>query len=1546
MASKSSFNMRRTAAVVTPLTLVLASYSLAYNKSWDQGHQCVNPTGAKEGWGRYDYDGVLQGEYYSKECCELFCEICPVYAKTGLLHETLTDLSVPGTGPSLAVVRTYLSQDWATSLLGKGWMFSYGKRLISTRNREGAKILGIRQDTGEKNYFKEHPDGTLECLAAYGVTYSLSKHADGTYTITERDGSAYALNAAGKIASIIDKNGNALLFNYDAVGCLSRITNASGNYLDFQLGPNGKIASISDNLGRTVGYTHDDNGNLIASTDPMGYTTQYTYDSSNRLTQIIDARGNTVLAVTYDTHQPPRIATFTEKGETWTITYHTDHTVKTGPAGETWTYYFNESGILSKVINPLAGETTRQFNGTTAFSMDWQEDGNGNRTTYTYDADGNTTSETDPLGNTWQYTYLPGTDLLESSTDPLGIMAKNEYDASGNRTRLIRDFGGPSQRATTYTYDSAGNLATVTDALGNTTTFSHDGEGHVISRQDPLGNITTYTYDSTGHKATEIDALGNTISYTHDPMGRLLTLTDALGNTTTYAHDENGNLTSETDIHGNVTTHIYDGYNRRTGVIDVYGNPRTFTYDAHDRVLTETDSQGNTTTFSYDAAGRLVRVEGISGETVDYTHDASGNVVTATNDYGETITYSYDALNRLQSETNGSGQVRLISYGAHGRKTAETDFLGNVTSCGYDRLSNLTSVTDPLGGVTAHVYDAAGNRLVTTDANGNSTISEYDALGRVTSVADAAGRVVSQAYDSLGNVTQRSLPNGNTITYSYTDVGQLVSETDSNGVLVTYAYDTLGRVMQVSDPLGNSTSYAYDGFGRLEAATDPLGGATVYTYDSRGNILSVTNRDGHVRAYAYDPLGQLVSSTDPLGNTTTYTYVRGERTAVTDARGNTTQYAYDRTTRTRTVTYADGRTMAYVHGPNGKVIARTDQNGNLTGYQYDAGGRLIVIDYPGANDSSFSYDAVGNVLTAVNQSAIVSFAYDSIYRHTLASQNGRPVSIAYDSQGDSTVTYPSGRTIRESRDRRGNLIQIDDNSDMLAAFTYGGTGKVASTVFANGVSSGCIYNANQLLSRLTHVKGGGSQVLRGYEYSYNGEGRVTAVKKTHRVEESVLYQYDPAEKLIQVTVGAMDGAGEIPSPQTQTQYNLDALYNWTSVTRDGVTEDRTHNEMNELIGVAGTVLQYVSNGNLTADGERTYEYDPENRLVRVRRQADGVVLAEYLYDALGRRVGKTTAEAVMEYVYDDRGWLVAEYDSGGVRCEYVYGHYIDQPVAMIKPDGSRYFYLLDRQYSVVALTGGTGNVVESYDYVSPYGTMRVYDPGGGELTSSSYGNALGFTGRQWDSESELWYFRNRTYADRLGRFVSHDASGYTDGLNLYAAYFVPDYVDPYGLWKRIGRWTGSSGMYAGTAEAECILRMDAIEDLAELITGHRGDASVYGGAHSDLKIGDQVGVGPLLTKLEQRLRDSVVGATTTVASRYRWLESVSVLGSATMRMECHRAVVAVMALGLRGLLKDDAEFHRIYPGWAGSAYRFSAIDVATFWGVTRGSARRGDWGYI
>jgi RHS repeat-associated protein len=193
-------------------------------------------------------------------------------------------------------------------------------------------------------------------------------------------------------------------------------------------------------------------------------------------------------------------------------------------------------------------------------------------------------------------------------------------------------------------------------------------------------------------------------------------------------------------------------------------------------------------------------------------------------------------------------------------------------------------------------------------------------------------------------------------------------------------------------------------------------------------------------------------------------------------------------------------------------------------------------------------------------------------------------------------------------------------------------------------------------------------------------------------------------------------------------------------------------------------------------------------------------VVQYEYDGLNRRVKKDLASGTDVVYLWDRWQMLEEQELDGetweARRQYVYGGlYIDEPVTFDKDTDSdgdctegnggstRYLYAQQANFNVVALTDSAGAAVETVKY-DPYGQAtcrRVSD--GHEQASSHFENALLFTGHPYDSESGLYYARNRYYHPALGRWLSRDQAGYVDGMSRYeyVASEPVDRSDPEGL---------------------------------------------------------------------------------------------------------------------------------------------------------------------
>jgi len=153
---------------------------------------------------------------------------------------------------------------------------------------------------------------------------------------------------------------------------------------------------------------------------------------------------------------------------------------------------------------------------------------------------------------------------------------------------------------------------------------------------------------------------------------------------------------------------------------------------------------------------------------------------------------------------------------------------------------------------------------------------------------------------------------------------------------------------------------------------------------------------------------------------------------------------------------------------------------------------------------------------------------------------------------------------------------------------------------------------------------------------------------------------------------------------------------------------------------------------------------------------------------------------------------------------------------------------------VVALADTTGNVAERYDY-TPYGVLLVLE-GNFAIKSggSEFGNAYTYTGRRFDSETEIYYYRNRYYHAQLGRFCSRDPLGYVDGWNLYE--YVKskpiDYVDPTGKAVPVVVVVGGVALFI-YAWAKCLSAMKEWRDNCKANIPKCDDGCMDAGELSD-----------------------------------------------------------------------------------------------------------------
>lgn len=203
---------------------------------------------------------------------------------------------------------------------------------------------------------------------------------------------------------------------------------------------------------------------------------------------------------------------------------------------------------------------------------------------------------------------------------------------------------------------------------------------------------------------------------------------------------------------------------------------------------------------------------------------------------------------------------------------------------------------------------------------------------------------------------------------------------------------------------------------------------------------------------------------------------------------------------------------------------------------------------------------------------------------------------------------------------------------------------------------------------------------------------------------------------------------------------------------------------------------YDANGNLIsktdATGTTTYVWDVENRLTSVTLPAGGGSVT-YQYDPFGRRIEKVSPTGTTIYAYDGNN-VVEELDGGGTAvARYAQGLGIDEPLAMYR-GGLSYYYNADGLGSITSLTDTSGQIAASYTYDSF-----------GKLTASTgtVTNPFRYTGREYGTDTGLYYYRARYYDSNAGRFISEDPIRFDADVNFYryAKENPVNYKDPSGL---------------------------------------------------------------------------------------------------------------------------------------------------------------------
>jgi RHS repeat-associated protein len=164
----------------------------------------------------------------------------------------------------------------------------------------------------------------------------------------------------------------------------------------------------------------------------------------------------------------------------------------------------------------------------------------------------------------------------------------------------------------------------------------------------------------------------------------------------------------------------------------------------------------------------------------------------------------------------------------------------------------------------------------------------------------------------------------------------------------------------------------------------------------------------------------------------------------------------------------------------------------------------------------------------------------------------------------------------------------------------------------------------------------------------------------------------------------------------------------------------------------------------------------------------------FKYDPFGRRIEKISPTTTSIFAYDGDNLVETVNSSGSLIARYTLGRYTDEPLAMQR--GSRTdYYEADGLGSITSLSSASGSLAQTYTYGSFGNTTN---------SSGSLTNFFRYTAREFDTETNLYFYRPRYYDPVVGRFISEDPLEFesgNDNLYVYVGNRVLNLEDPSGL---------------------------------------------------------------------------------------------------------------------------------------------------------------------
>ena len=1285
-------------------------------------------------------------------------------------------------------------------------------------------------------------DGSSETYA-YKVTYS---GASTRYYLSSRsDGHNNALqlsytNDAGNIRliSLTDAIGLSTSFEYNATNtftdnAVSKITDPFNNVVNLNYNSDGYLTNITDVVGLRSAFVYDNQGwitNLITpygttkfqlvgnGSDPSatGRSVLVTHPDGGKEFFLlpIESDVETYIPETYSNYVPTGLqADVADEHPDFTDYFGADAGTHLIRLRNTWHWNAKQFSLLPQTIQDWAWKTNTLLNSTNYWLLAHQKHwthGNGGGigmavamerdaspiypnpivgqvTWYGYQGSSGAFVEGTrivpdliarklPNGEEqWTWKSYNNNDVLTNRIETYGKsdgsigLRTNVYELAADGRRLQVHYGPRGNVQKGYEYDTDYNIITATNALNEVTQFIWDGNGQLSGTIYPTGLTTTNLYDANGWLTSTIDKSATTSFRT---------------NSFTYL---NGYRRTHTDPRGLVQTFTFDalGRLRKTDFPD--GTFITNSYRFLDVNFT-IDRLGSTNGFGYDSMRRRTSVTNELGRVWNYTYCTCGVLETVTDPLSGMTSFEYDALGR---------QTKLIYPG------------GTYETFQYDALHRLTNRTDSAGVSFTNVYSHTGLLLKVNGSGGSLQQNAYDLEDQPIVRIDGNGVVQWSTFDDLGRIVTRRNTNSPAEGFFYSARG-LTSQTNQLGLTnVVITYDELGRKLTEKNALQDQIQYSYTPGSDLKTLTDGKSQVTTWSYDVHGRLTNkVDGASQTILKYQYDASGRLTNRWSVAKGNTVYKYDRaGNLTNVVYAASSSLKYWYDANNRLTNMLDGVGTTL-FSYTPFGALASEDGPwASDILSFTYKTNRLLASLTVPAPNlpdwVQSYSYDSANRLSNLASDSENYGYQFKGAGSATVPSRlvskitlpNGLNVTNDYDSLARLTLTHlkdASGNWFNQheylydAANRRTNQLRWTSNS---VAYTYD--------------------NSGQLKTAAAKEQAGTTRAHEQFGYAYDSAGNLS-----RRTNNTSIQTFNTANNLNQLSTVTRDTNQAFIVEGTTTSTASSVTVNSSSAT---LYSDRTWSISASAAGVAKTftavatdsagrqstdavtvtlpassTYTYDSNGNLLADGIRSFVYDDENQLTQVYQTNQWKT--EFVYDGKMRcRIRKEFSWSSgwsqtneTRYIYNGN-LAIQERDANNIPIRsFVRGLDLSGSTAgaggiggllgMIDHGNQRNFYYH---------ADGNGNITHLSDSKKNVAARYLYDPYGNILSLSGYAadfNRYRFSSKEFHPQSGLTYYLYRFYDPNLQRWISRDPVSEKGGINLYG--FVKNrpcgLVDPWG----------------------------------------------------------------------------------------------------------------------------------------------------------------------